>query len=196
MIRRPPRSTLFPYTTLFRSQRREGADREEQRVAGQERGDHQPGLAEHDQEEDQVGPDPVVLDHLAQVPLEVQQDVDQHREQVHGRIIVPGLTEFAAAVASRIGVAPARAGRGLREATGVPVPPATRGAWPPRCSRWPATDVSAGGRESTRGATWRASRSSSWRPTTTRSTPRPPPTPPTDLPSSSPPPRRPHPPRP
>src|SRR2546427_3508866 len=26
MIRRPPRSTLFPYTTLFRSQRR-GADR-------------------------------------------------------------------------------------------------------------------------------------------------------------------------
>src|SRR3712207_7921717 len=26
MIRRPPRSTLFPYTTLFRSQRREGED--------------------------------------------------------------------------------------------------------------------------------------------------------------------------
>src|SRR3712207_8355099 len=25
MIRRPPRSTLFPYTTLFRSQRRVGA---------------------------------------------------------------------------------------------------------------------------------------------------------------------------
>src|SRR5258708_29390484 len=25
MIRRPPRSTLFPYTTLFRSQRRRGA---------------------------------------------------------------------------------------------------------------------------------------------------------------------------
>src|SRR5690348_18500496 len=25
MIRRPPRSTLFPYTTLFRSRRREGA---------------------------------------------------------------------------------------------------------------------------------------------------------------------------
>src|SRR2546430_5924856 len=27
MIRRPPRSTLFPYTTLFRSQRRAGAHR-------------------------------------------------------------------------------------------------------------------------------------------------------------------------
>src|SRR2546421_878835 len=26
MIRRPPRSTLFPYTTLFRSHRRRGAD--------------------------------------------------------------------------------------------------------------------------------------------------------------------------
>src|SRR3712207_7783529 len=30
MIRRPPRSTLFPYTTLFRSQ----LDADEQRVAG------------------------------------------------------------------------------------------------------------------------------------------------------------------
>src|SRR2546422_3786063 len=27
MIRRPPRSTLFPYTTLFRSQRRQDPDR-------------------------------------------------------------------------------------------------------------------------------------------------------------------------
>src|SRR5438552_5912074 len=27
MIRRPPRSTLFPYTTLFRSRRRDGAGR-------------------------------------------------------------------------------------------------------------------------------------------------------------------------
>src|SRR5438445_9229948 len=28
MIRRPPRSTLFPYTTLFRSQRRLGVEEE------------------------------------------------------------------------------------------------------------------------------------------------------------------------
>src|SRR2546430_4060710 len=34
MIRRPPRSTLFPYTTLFRSRKARGADRE-----GQGRGD-------------------------------------------------------------------------------------------------------------------------------------------------------------
>src|SRR3712207_7575988 len=35
MIRRPPRSTLFPYTTLFRSQRaNDGGDQTTQRVAG------------------------------------------------------------------------------------------------------------------------------------------------------------------
>src|SRR5687768_18204408 len=34
MIRRPPRSTLFPYTTLFRSRRDEGADRRLLAVAG------------------------------------------------------------------------------------------------------------------------------------------------------------------
>src|SRR5215813_5789985 len=30
MIRRPPRSTLFPYTTLFRSRRRDRRDRRQQ----------------------------------------------------------------------------------------------------------------------------------------------------------------------
>src|SRR3712207_7657316 len=33
MIRRPPRSTLFPYTTLFRSRRHPGADRSLRRKA-------------------------------------------------------------------------------------------------------------------------------------------------------------------
>src|SRR3712207_7951147 len=32
MIRRPPRSTLFPYTTLFRSHRVEGAPRDHPRL--------------------------------------------------------------------------------------------------------------------------------------------------------------------
>src|SRR5258708_15508012 len=35
MIRRPPRSTLFPYTTLFRSQARSGADRAGRRAAAE-----------------------------------------------------------------------------------------------------------------------------------------------------------------
>src|SRR2546430_12157805 len=46
MIRRPPRSTLFPYTTLFRSDDQAGA---------------QPGN---------------ILDHLAQLTLPVEQGVD------------------------------------------------------------------------------------------------------------------------
>src|SRR5437773_9717623 len=39
MIRRPPRSTLFPYTTLFRSRRQEGVDvcRQPVRCAGRRR---------------------------------------------------------------------------------------------------------------------------------------------------------------
>src|SRR5438094_5650584 len=39
MIRRPPRSTLFPYTTLFRSA---GRHHDPRRVAGSERGDREP----------------------------------------------------------------------------------------------------------------------------------------------------------
>src|SRR3712207_8395869 len=34
MIRRPPRSTLFPYTTLFRSCSARDSDRDEQRIDG------------------------------------------------------------------------------------------------------------------------------------------------------------------
>src|SRR5438034_7767972 len=37
MIRRPPTSTLFPYTTLFRSRWRGGADRSEPADAGHSR---------------------------------------------------------------------------------------------------------------------------------------------------------------
>src|SRR3712207_7552774 len=44
MIRRPPRSTLFPYTTLFRSPRRDGAPH--RRHPG-ERPDHEPRRDAH-----------------------------------------------------------------------------------------------------------------------------------------------------
>src|SRR3712207_7765810 len=40
MIRRPPRSTLFPYTTLFRS------EREESGVAGGGVGEHEPATGD------------------------------------------------------------------------------------------------------------------------------------------------------
>src|SRR2546427_3853914 len=42
MIRRPPRSTLFPYTTLFRSEERERGDRHEQDPAGLEQRERVP----------------------------------------------------------------------------------------------------------------------------------------------------------
>src|SRR3712207_7321844 len=37
MIRRPPRSTLFPYTTLFRSDQRCQQDREQEKHSGDDR---------------------------------------------------------------------------------------------------------------------------------------------------------------
>src|SRR5256885_10937698 len=40
MIRRPPRSTLFPYTTLFRSQHRRGWDRRLRGRKGQQGPQH------------------------------------------------------------------------------------------------------------------------------------------------------------
>src|SRR5258708_29768078 len=44
MIRRPPRSTLFPYTTLFRSQR--PTDNEQQQVAQPTTNQHDPQRSE------------------------------------------------------------------------------------------------------------------------------------------------------
>src|SRR5256886_12984388 len=57
MIRRPPRSTLFPYTTLFRSQ---GARRGQSRDA-RERWDHGAPDGKEAGNEDAVGPVPLVL---------------------------------------------------------------------------------------------------------------------------------------
>src|SRR3712207_8978649 len=46
MIRRPPRSTLFPYTTLFRSPRRRGLPAEPCPRAAHRRGAAGPALAD------------------------------------------------------------------------------------------------------------------------------------------------------
>src|SRR3712207_8284586 len=45
MIRRPPRSTLFPYTTLFRSGRRGVAGLQESDLQAPHRPDHSPDTA-------------------------------------------------------------------------------------------------------------------------------------------------------
>src|SRR5438067_5704197 len=44
MIRRPPRSTLFPYTTLFRSGRRDDAPAHATRARGKDEGEVRPVL--------------------------------------------------------------------------------------------------------------------------------------------------------
>src|SRR2546430_4289735 len=66
MIRRPPRSTLFPYTTLFRSQQERHGDRiapralfehreDQQRQPGDERDDDDPATPELQRVAGQVG---------------------------------------------------------------------------------------------------------------------------------------------
>src|SRR3712207_7769161 len=62
MIRRPPRSTLFPYTTLFRSGDLVGAERQ---VADEERDAQAPAdrLGEHDELVELDGHRAVVAEH-------------------------------------------------------------------------------------------------------------------------------------
>src|SRR2546427_4672437 len=63
MIRRPPRSTLFPYTTLFRSRSRsEGQDRGHGRPAQGAQGGEVPIGARFVQVQPQPIPDPELLD--------------------------------------------------------------------------------------------------------------------------------------
>src|SRR5256885_9481603 len=66
MIRRPPRSTLFPYTTLFRSQDRG----DELRVlGGEERG--------------ALGDDPLRVDAVAREPIAHLECLDERRSEEH-----------------------------------------------------------------------------------------------------------------
>src|SRR5256884_2654462 len=52
MIRRPPRSTLFPYTTLFRSQKRDGRRRCERRPLSRESVGHPGHEVQHEDDEE------------------------------------------------------------------------------------------------------------------------------------------------
>src|SRR2546430_17172792 len=89
MIRRPPRSTLFPYTTLFRSALRErpaGHDRRE--AAGRSTGDHDLDVVRRAELRDRRGvvrgvrelPEHVLAEPLATVPA---------REQLTDRALEP-----------------------------------------------------------------------------------------------------------
>src|SRR2546427_8497675 len=52
MIRRPPRSTLFPYTTLFRSHQREKRRHALERAVGAQRQDVEPAVVRSDRSEE------------------------------------------------------------------------------------------------------------------------------------------------
>ena len=58
---------------------------EEQRVARQERRDHEPGLAEHDHEQQRVDPRAVLLQQRREMPVEVDHEVPEEGEELHGR---------------------------------------------------------------------------------------------------------------
>src|SRR2546425_3251591 len=60
MIRRPPRSTLFPYTTLFRSEDRSG--REQRRRRHEVGGEVEPALGRRHQDGDAVLPHELIDD--------------------------------------------------------------------------------------------------------------------------------------
>src|SRR3712207_8978479 len=47
MIRRPPRSTLFPYTTLFRSHARDRVGEQDRHAVGDQHAEHQPWGVRH-----------------------------------------------------------------------------------------------------------------------------------------------------
>src|SRR5256885_2410115 len=66
MIRRPPRSTLFPYTTLFRSRPRQQLRQLRPRDADDL--SRRAGRVRERAEEIERGPDAEVFSHLARVP--------------------------------------------------------------------------------------------------------------------------------
>src|SRR3712207_8059452 len=64
MIRRPPRSTLFPYTTLFRSEGLEHP-RELDRAVGRQGFAHQRRAPHHDGQLGQLGQHLLLISHLS-----------------------------------------------------------------------------------------------------------------------------------
>src|SRR2546422_7170531 len=68
MIRRPPRSTLFPYTTLFRSPHRRQPVR-----------DHEHGPAAHELGER-------LLDHELALRVEVRRRSEEHTSELQSRL--------------------------------------------------------------------------------------------------------------
>src|SRR5256885_9676581 len=76
MIRRPPRSTLFPYTTLFRSQ---GASQGDQELQAGATAREQPRRAEDRRQEPLDFPEAASRKERHDLPLGVEADLAQER---------------------------------------------------------------------------------------------------------------------
>ena len=61
--------------------RRQRPAREQERISGQERRDDEPGLEKDDGEEQPVDPGAVRVGELSEMPVEVQEDVDDRGKQ-------------------------------------------------------------------------------------------------------------------
>ncbi len=63
--------------------RRKRAQRKQERIAGQERRDHQTRLAEDDREQNRVDPNVVLSDELSEMAVKVQNEVDEMSDEFH-----------------------------------------------------------------------------------------------------------------
>src|SRR2546422_5809611 len=81
MIRRPPRSTLFPYTTLFRSARGERPIRPTRRPATLQQPEH-PGHNQQHRHPDEVP----VLDDAARDRARVHERSEEHTSELQSRL--------------------------------------------------------------------------------------------------------------
>src|SRR3712207_7579283 len=80
MIRRPPRSTLFPYTTLFRSEPPAGQPLTTSQTRQNHRPDMQEGHARHTRATHQTHPD-----HLPRMPEEPARRSEEHTSELQSR---------------------------------------------------------------------------------------------------------------
>ena len=89
---------------IHRGQRARG---EQQRISWQERRHHEAGLGEHDGEEDEVHPEPVVAQQFDQVGVEMQDDIDEPVDRGSMRASFPRRAARARRHAGRrLGLAP------------------------------------------------------------------------------------------
>src|SRR3712207_7125480 len=86
MIRRPPRSTLFPYTTLFRSRlHRSGGGSDRRRVLGKQDGDGGQGGDQQDRHRQQAALEQLAPDGLKWLHRVAPVRSEEHTSELQSR---------------------------------------------------------------------------------------------------------------